>query len=221
MQYQLKRSKRARKITLRVEAPNQLRVTAPRFTSKTVIDKFVNQQQNWILKQLKTQIKQQQKIESKNHVQIFGKKYTKNYQFDPALATGIFIQNSQILLNFPDKYGSSLVQKELDLFLKKSSRTYFKKRVPKLASKMNLEYKKMIFRQQKTRWGSCSSRKTLSFNWRLVHYAPELIDYVIIHELAHLKHPNHSAQFWAFVGKYHSQYKQHRRQLRQEGITFF
>jgi hypothetical protein len=221
MQYQLKRSKKAKKITIRVEAPDQVRVTAPRFTSKTIIDKFVNQQQNWILKQFKIQIKQQETIESKNHIHIFGKKFTKNYQFDPTLSTGVFIQNSQVLLNFPNNFNTRLIQKELNLFLKKSSLTYFKKRVPKLANKMNVEYKKLIFRQQKTRWGSCSSRKTLSFNWRLVHYAPKLIDYVIIHELAHLKHPNHSAQFWAFVGKYNPQYKQHRRQLKENEVSFF
>ncbi len=221
MQYQLKRSKRAKKIIIRVEAPDQVRVTAPRFTSKAMIDKFVDQQQDWIYRQLKTQIKEQQKIESENHVQIFGKKFTKNHQFNPKLPTGVFIQDSQILLNFTKKYSPHLVQKELCLFLKKSGRTYFKKRVPELADKMNVKYKKLAFRQQKTRWGSCSSHKTLSFNWRLVHYAPELIDYVIIHELAHLRHANHSAQFWAYVGKYDPQYKQHRQLLKQEGIVFF
>jgi len=56
-------------------------------------------------------------------------------------------------------------------------------------------------------------------NWKLVHYPPEIIDYVIIHELAHLTHHNHSHQFWSYVAHYDPDYKQHRNYLKKHAVT--
>lgn len=67
---------------------------------------------------------------------------------------------------------------------------------------------------QKTRWGSCSSDKTLSFSWRLVLAPPEVRDYVIIHELCHLTHMDHSPAFWAMVEGIDPDYKEHRKWLK-------
>ncbi|MEK9156044.1 MAG: M48 family metallopeptidase [Patescibacteria group bacterium] len=72
-------------------------------------------------------------------------------------------------------------------------------RVKRLACNHNFSYNKITVRDQKTIWGSCSRQKNLSFNWRLILLIPELLDYVICHELAHLRHPNHSNDFWSEV----------------------
>ena len=66
----------------------------------------------------------------------------------------------------------------------------------------------------KTRWGSCSAQKNLNFSWRLIMADDEVIDYVVIHELAHLREMNHSQQFWAIVQKMLPDYKQRRAQLK-------
>ncbi len=58
---------------------------------------------------------------------------------------------------------------------------------------------KVTIRDQRTRWGSCSSRGTLSFNWRLIMAPPDVMDYVVVHELCHLIEPNHSRKFWQLL----------------------
>lgn len=63
-------------------------------------------------------------------------------------------------------------------------------------------------RNQRTRWGSCSPNRTLSFNWRLVMAPPDVIDYVVVHELVHLREKNHTTRFWQLVGEYVPEYKQ-------------
>jgi hypothetical protein len=82
------------------------------------------------------------------------------------------------------------------------------------AARMGVRFKSITIRDQKTRWGSCSSRGTLSFNWRLV-MAPQAVQaYVVIHELAHLKQPNHSPAFWQVVAQHFPEYKKARAWLR-------
>ncbi len=70
------------------------------------------------------------------------------------------------------------------------------------AVEMGLEVHKMAIRDQRTRWGSASRRETLSFNWRLVMCPPEILDYVVVHELAHLRQSGHGPRFWSLVGRY-------------------
>jgi predicted metal-dependent hydrolase len=76
---------------------------------------------------------------------------------------------------------------------------------------------KVLVREQQTRWGSCSADGTLRFNWRLIMAAPELIDYVVVHELTHTRVRNHSAEFWAELAKTMPDHRSHRSRLRDFG----
>ena len=78
-------------------------------------------------------------------------------------------------------------------------------------------YTSITIRDQKSRWGSCSSRGTLSFNYRLIFAPPEILDYVVVHELCHLTHMNHSKDFWNKVASVMPDYKIHRKWLKEHG----
>ncbi len=97
-------------------------------------------------------------------------------------------------------------------------RAHFMERLMYYAPKIGVTFERVAIRNQKGRWGSCSSKGNLNFNYRL-HYLPqELMDYVVVHELSHRIHMNHSRDFWALVGQYDKDYKLHQTQLRNIGI---
>jgi predicted metal-dependent hydrolase len=85
------------------------------------------------------------------------------------------------------------------------------------AAVLGVSYSRIAIRDQRTRWGSCSSRGTLSFNWRLALAPFEVLDYVVVHELCHLCHPNHSPDFWRLVSARRPDWRVQRAWLREHG----
>lgn len=90
-------------------------------------------------------------------------------------------------------------------------------RVSYYAERMGVSYGRITIREQKTRWGSCSSQGNLNFNWKLVLMPEEVLDYVVVHELAHRKEMNHSKAFWSQVEEILPDYRQRRKLLKEEG----
>jgi predicted metal-dependent hydrolase len=82
---------------------------------------------------------------------------------------------------------------------------------------LGVAYRRIEIRDQRTRWGSCSPRATLSFNWRLVLAPFEVLDYVVVHELCHLREPNHSPRFWRLVATRRPEWRRQRDWLRDHG----
>lgn len=91
------------------------------------------------------------------------------------------------------------------------------KRVAHYAARMGVTYGRITIRHQRTRWGSCSSNGNLNFNCLLMLAPPEVLDYVVVHELCHRKYMNHSKQFWAEVAKVMPDYKKCERWLKEDG----
>lgn len=88
-------------------------------------------------------------------------------------------------------------------------------RVAYFAKRMGVTYGRITIREQKTRWGSCSSKGNLNFNWKLVLMPGEVLDYVVVHELAHRLEMNHSAAFWAIVERELPDYRARRKLLKE------
>jgi predicted metal-dependent hydrolase len=212
-----KANPRSKSIKIRIDAHGNVIVSYPKWTSKFVVKKFVDAQKGWIDTHLE-KIKGKLSLSSDNNsINIFGKKYQKLLLDSIDLPYGVSIMEGILKVNL---LGSKIKHKNLlDRFLKNTAEKYIVPRTHLLADKMELKFKNITLRQQKTRWGSCSSQKNLNFNWRLVHYLPNIIDYVIIHELAHLVHMNHSRDFWELVKKYDPEYLQHRGFLKRCGMV--
>jgi predicted metal-dependent hydrolase len=91
----------------------------------------------------------------------------------------------------------------LERRLRRAARAALEERVRSRAPEMNVEVKRLTVRDQRTRWGSASRSGTLSFSWRLVLTPPEVLDYVVVHELAHLRVAGHGKRFWSLVAQHH------------------
>lgn len=98
-----------------------------------------------------------------------------------------------------------------------AAKEYFPKRVAYFHQFTGGTYSRITIRDQRTRWGSCSSKGTLSFNWRLMLAPPAILDYVVVHELCHLRHMDHSPAFWQAVGEVFPDYASARKWLRKHG----
>ncbi len=215
---------RSRSIRIKVEASGQVVVVTPKRVSQAQIEHFVQQSEPWIQRVLQKQ-QAQPAMNTTDALFIFGKKYQKEYMISATQIPKITVhahpslEYSGTLILTSTTADSAKQQTQLTRFLKNTAEKYISPRTHQLAQSMNTHFSKIVFRAQKTRWGSCSSTGTLSFNWRLVHFEPAIIDYVIIHELAHRTHMNHSQQFWKLVEKYDPEYRQHRGWLKRHGFS--
>jgi predicted metal-dependent hydrolase len=103
---------------------------------------------------------------------------------------------------------------------KDQAKEIFKSKVQKYALVMKVHYKNITVKEQKTRWGSCSSIGNLNFNWKLIMMPEAIIDYVVVHELSHLLFMNHSKEFWKEVEIVLPDYKSRKNWLTKNGLQF-
>lgn len=104
--------------------------------------------------------------------------------------------------------------------LREKARRVLTKKTDYYKKLLNVNYQRIRIGDQKTRWGSCSSKGTISYSWRLVLMPEDIQDYVVVHELSHLLEMNHSSRFWEHVGNVIPDYKNRRSWLKQHGNEY-
>jgi hypothetical protein len=117
------------------------------------------------------------------------------------------------------KYKKRKTKKNLDYLKYKNQATNLvKERLEYFNQFYNYKYGRVVIRNQKTRWGSCSRKGNLNFNYKIALLSPKAADYIIVHELCHLKEFNHSGKFWDLVAQAVPDYKEIRSSLRTNGL---
>lgn len=178
------------------------------------IEAFLLQKEKWIEKHLTHFSERKEKFPPKklSHAEEFpflGEILKLRYVPTP-LKQIFFSRNSNYLqMHIPISLWQNMEEPEikehlprLQRFYQQEAESYISERIKIWSDQMGLKPKEVKFRNQKSRWGSCSSRGTISINWRLIAAPIDVIDYILIHELAHLRHMNHSKDFWQLVQQY-------------------
>jgi hypothetical protein len=115
---------------------------------------------------------------------------------------------------------SESVKQILTQWYKNRAKYIFEERIKIYSERLGLKFSKLSLCNASRRWGSCTSKNAIRINWHLVMASINIIDYVVVHELCHLKHHNHKKQFWQLVESIVPDYKNCRKQLRKEGIIY-
>jgi len=211
--HKLVRSKR-KTLALIVETDGSLTVRAPLRMKEADIQRFVKEKQGWI-KRKQTQV---QEVALPPHQYVDGEKFWYLGEEVPLR----IIQNGRpaLVLDTVFKLTKSTQPQAESIFTawyKAQARTLLTARVSYFARKFGFEPAKIRISSARTRWGSCSTKGTLSFTWRLVMAPLDVIDYVVVHELCHLKELNHSRAFWLQVESILPDYKVKRAWLKKHG----
>jgi len=201
-------SKRAKYIRLQINTAGELEVVIPTRSNQNEAEKFILKKLNWINKHLN-------KTLTKTQYYFLGNEIKINQHFELFSSRHKFIlRNKELLITSPSGSLESLTYL-YNIWLKHIAKKFIPERVRYLSDQTGFAYSRISVRGQKTRWGSCSAKGRLSFNYRLMKYRKEVIDYVIIHELCHLKEMNHSKKFWKLVERFCHDYVNRKKELRQ------
>ncbi len=212
--YQIKRSKR-KTIGLYV-IDGELEVRAPRYCTLGEIDSFVVEQQDWVENKLEESAKKASEkpvLEDGGTFLFLGKQRQLRYETG---SPDVYELGDDIIISrdlFTD------IERLFEEWLISEARLYITDRIFELADTMDCAdlITDVAFRKTKSKWGHCTEKGKLQFNWLIIMAPPVVIDYVIIHELAHLFHLDHSKAFWAKVAEYCKDHKEHRRWLNDNG----
>jgi hypothetical protein len=222
--FTIKRSrKRKRTISLQISDKSELVIAAPYFTPISEINRFVREKQNWIHKTI--QKRKEDSINNKAKEYINGEMF---YYLGESFPLEVFFeQNERKGLVFWGNrfYLNTVYATENGIFYfvswyKKKAKQHLRQRVDFFSQEFNLRAKKVKITSAEKRWGSCSADDNLSFGFRLIMAPPAIIDYVIVHELMHIKEKNHSAAFWKLIEAVMPEYKIHRLWLKENNHKF-
>ena len=222
--YHLNRSRKRRKtIALEISENAELIIRAPFFTSVTEINRFVAEKQNWIERTIRKRKAQNALRVNRQWVTgetlyYLGEPYPLNVFSDPWASEGVTLKDHGFDLNAGKN--SDLKKYHVVRWYKETAKTIIRQRTDFFSRMLQLPYGNLTITSAQKRWGSCSAQNDLSFSFRLVMTPPPVIDYVIVHELSHIRHKNHSARFWSQVQKGIPEYRQIRRWLKEHHNQF-
>lgn len=204
--YLITRRRNSRYLRLRIDSAGLLKVSIPYYSSSKSGVNFIIRNKEWIDKKISAlniqknfyYLGKEIKLIKKNNLKINKINFT--------------YLNNILYIELSDS--NLLSDQELyNIWLKNKAERYFHQKVERLASIYGFQYNSIRIRNMKSRWGSCSPKKNLCFNLKLMKFNSKIIEYVIIHELCHLKFMNHSKNYWNLVESIQPDFRIYRTEL--------
>jgi predicted metal-dependent hydrolase len=218
--YTLTISHRARHPRLIIAPGTGLRVVTPLGYDPHRTTDFINRRQGWILKHLDRIAALPAEPDAgaplPESISFLGAAHAIHVSVLPGKRATVRLDGQAFTIMAPEEHAA---RSALEAWLREAARFAIVTQVERRAAEMGLAYGNVAIRDQKTRWGSCSHAGNLNFNWRLVLAPSAVLDYVVVHELAHRVELNHSMRFWRIVAHYCPNMSEHRTWLRAHGAS--
>lgn len=209
-------SPRAKRIALRLDTKDRvMRLVVPRRTNMKRAYLFAKQHKDWIEEKVSS-LPENIPFEDGVTIPVLGRQRTFHIFYDDTLkTTDIMLKPNDIIVTT----NKEEPQARITRFLKEEARTHLADAAHEKAALIGKKIKAIQVRDTKSRWGSCSEDAHLSFSWRLIFAPAEALDYVVAHEVAHLRYLNHSPEFWKVCEDLSLNYKKGKRWIRDNGHT--
>ena len=200
-------------VGIRVSHDQRVRIVVPVGLPEQHLENILKNREDWIQKHLHRLRTRKQSVPlSENEILFKGRIF--HLEKNTYSNRTIEIDEGRLSI----RAGDTFWEKNHQLtWYRNEARKYFEQRVQDLAGCFGFKYNTIFIRSQKTRWGSCSKRKNLSFNWKLIKAPLFVIDYLILHELVHTEFMNHSKQYWLKVQSLCPEYKIAAKWLKEYG----
>ncbi|MDD3626210.1 MAG: M48 family metallopeptidase [bacterium] len=216
--YTLRISYKSKYIRITIDDKKDVILTVPYYVPITEGENFLKKKIPWLKKKINQIDLKMENIEDYRgevwkKILFLGKEYTIDIVFIEGEKTGFFLENN--LMIFYVQKDDIPIRNQIITILTETAQRELYFRTVKLSEIMDLSFNKITVKDQKTLWGSCSPDNNLNFNWRLIMCPLPVLEYIIIHELAHITVKNHSKRFWNIVTRFCPEYKLHQRWLRE------
>lgn len=229
--FELRRSSRRRKtVEISVDPVEGVRVAAPATASLASVDALVKRRAYWILKRLAdsrngASLPPRREFVTGESLDYLGRQYRLRLVNGDARKSGpVRLTRGWLEVVAPatpmKSAGRSATVRMLERWYKTHAESKISQRVQFFSARLGGEPQRVLVRSQERRWGSCGAGKTLRFNWRIIMAPLSVVDYVVVHELCHLRHPDHGRAFWGMVASVLSDYETRRQHLRSEGWRY-
>lgn len=197
-------------------------VKAPWYVTSSQIQEVVESKRAWIMQKLeeyKVSPRREKEFTDGEQFQILGKCYNLNIYYQEINNAVLNVENGKIVIILPLSYSeednSEQISKMIDKMYNMIAEREVEASMEKYRKLVGLAPEEYRIRKIKTAWGSCSSNKKITINQRLMMYSRHAVDYVVLHEICHLKYMNHSKKFWEMVEKYMPDYKDAEKELKK------
>lgn len=205
--YQLRRSKRARRVNFKISVKHGLEVTVPQRFNEAELPAILDSKKRWILKHLNAvQLQREQQPEEEAlPTQLVLPAINETWPIEHYDSFGkprLIIRPHHQLVLMGDLQQTEQCQQLLIGWLKGKAQRHFQTWLSELSQRTELTFNKLSIRGQQTRWGSCSSEKNISLNYKLLFLPPELTEHVLLHELCHTRYMSHGVRFWGLLTKH-------------------
>ena len=214
-EWQLRLSKRAKRPRLTISRYGEVQLVWPHRMSQQHIASMLQEHTAWVLKHLQKTDNNKTNIVPPQTIMFAAVQRMWSVKYIQAEAGFKVVEGEQSLTVSGYIEDKEALRKALNIWIKKKGHMYLKPWLADMAQEMQVSYAAVSIRLQKHRWGSCSSKGRINLNAALLFLPDFLVRHVLIHELTHLKHLNHSLDFWSNVETFDVNYKNHRKLLKQ------